>query len=137
MRIICKISTLLLLAAVIAAGLWFAMPKGDTVLKSETAISIEALKKLTPSPLIIDARGEDDFSIVHIDGALNLSLDDWEAGIDVVLMAWEPEQTIVVYCGKASCSDSYEVVKRLRNDYQMKQTFHLKGGWEAWLKHAQ
>lgn len=88
-------------------------------------------------PLIVDARSFEDYEAAHMSNALHLSLDDWEAGIDEMLAAWEPGQVIVVYCGKASCSDSHEVAVKLRKEYQVEKTYHLDGGWEAWQTHAQ
>lgn len=112
-------------------------PRPEVILKAETAISVAAFEALEPRPLVVDARSASAYVDGHIPGALHLSLDDWDRGLGELLFRWEPGQVVVVYCAQAGCGDSYAVAVRLRQEYELTETYHLKGGWEAWQQDVQ
>jgi len=51
-----------------------------------------------------------------------------------MLNAWSPDKRVVVYCSSQSCAASHEVVRRLREEAELKNVFVLRGGWETWLE---
>jgi rhodanese-related sulfurtransferase len=82
----------------------------------------------------VDARPDTEFERDHVPGAILLNEDRWNELLPQFLQNWSPEKRIVVYCSSQSCNASREVVKRLRDQAQLKNVFVLQGGWEEWLK---
>ena len=80
----------------------------------------------------VDARPKARFDAGHIPGAILLNLEQWPDLIGSFLDAWEPDKTVVVYCDGGDCDASRAVADRLRDDYQVKAIYVLKGGWPAW-----
>jgi rhodanese-related sulfurtransferase len=80
----------------------------------------------------VDARSQARYEAGHIPGAVLLNLENWESLIPKFLDAWDLEKTVVVYCDGGSCDASRAVADRLREDYQVKSIYVLKGGWPAW-----
>lgn len=96
-------------------------------------ISFAEAQALSGPVLWIDARSEILFARGHIPGAHNLSEDNWSEHITAVLAAWEPGQTIIVYCDSASCLASEAVAERLRGpEYGLAPVRVLQGGWAKW-----
>ena len=96
-------------------------------------ISFAEAQILSDAVLWIDARSEMLFARGHIPGAHNLSEDNWSEQIAAVLAAWEPGQTIIVYCDSASCLASESVAERLRGpEYGLAPVQVLQGGWAEW-----
>ncbi len=96
-------------------------------------ISFAEAQTLSGPVLWIDARSEMLFARGHIPGAHNLSEDNWSEQIAAVLSAWEPGQTIIVYCDSASCLASESVAERLRGpEYGLAPVQVLQGGWAEW-----
>ena len=83
--------------------------------------------------LWLDARPRKDFDAGHVDGALPLTEDDWEAQLPVVMGQWDGRQTMLVYCGGESCHASEAVARRLRRELVEVDVKILTGGWAAWL----
>jgi len=80
----------------------------------------------------VDARPLTQFDKGHVPGALLLNLENWDSLIPKFLDAWDPDKTVIVYCDGGSCDASRAVADRLRDDYQIKPIYVLKGGWPAW-----
>ena len=80
----------------------------------------------------MDARPRTRFEAGHIPGALLLNEDEWEALVNPFLDAWQPDQTVVVYCDGGGCEASRHVADLLREKLELKSVFVLKGGWPAW-----
>jgi rhodanese-related sulfurtransferase len=82
--------------------------------------------------LWVDARPRREFDTAHIDGAVLLNEDEWNALTPEFLNAWDPDVPIVVYCGGGGCGASKAVAARLRTEFQMDNVHILKGGLRAW-----
>lgn len=85
-----------------------------------------------PTVLWIDARSADDFAQGHAPNALLLNEDEWDAGLDAVMMRWAPEQTVIVYCDAAACRASEAVALRLSRELGADNIYYLEGGWQTW-----
>lgn len=81
--------------------------------------------------LWVDARSAEVFAAGHIDGAVNVSLNDWDAGFERLIGAWSGGP-VVVYCDGAGCELSREVAERLRAELGLEAVYWLQGGYEAW-----
>lgn len=82
--------------------------------------------------LWVDARNVEHYNIGHIDGAVNVSLQDWDIGLGELLNVWQPGQVIVVYCDGEGCALSRETAEKLRQDLAMDEIYWLQGGIQAW-----
>jgi rhodanese-related sulfurtransferase len=82
----------------------------------------------------LDARSRAEYEEAHIPGALLLNEDEWEALFFDFLAVWDPEATIVVYCGGAQCEASQHVAERLRRELGSETIYVLKGGWNEWTR---
>jgi len=80
----------------------------------------------------VDARSAEAFAGDHIPGALNVSLEAWEAGFFALMERWVPGAPVVVYCSGESCALSREVAERLRAELGAEQVYWLEGGIDAW-----
>lgn len=80
--------------------------------------------------LWLDARPRKDFDSGHIPGAMPLSEDAWETDLVDVLMAWNPGDTIVIYCSTTACGTSTEVARRLVAETNLHPVLILHGGWQ-------
>ena len=87
----------------------------------------------TQSILWLDARSDEEFHDAHIPDAVLLNEDNWSMGLIDFLDRWDPDTKVIVYCSSASCATSKQVARRLRDEIQIKDVYHLEGGWEAWL----
>lgn len=97
---------------------------------------VEEALRLGDNVLWLDARAWEFYEAEHVPGAIWLSRDDWDAGIDSFMSAWSPGQSVVVYCDR-SCSESAAVADMLIKDYGIENVHVLKGGWEAWKNEQQ
>src|SRR5690606_19024005 len=79
--------------------------------------------------LWVDARSAEDFARAHVPNALSLPANDWHTHIEALLMAWQPDQPLVVYCGGGACQASQEVAQRLRDELGLTNVWVLAGGW--------
>ncbi|WP_309382434.1 rhodanese-like domain-containing protein [Cerasicoccus frondis] len=86
--------------------------------------------------LWVDARTPDVFAEKHIEGAVNVSLQDWDHGFGEMLAQWSPDAAIVVYCDGEGCELSKEAAARLRSDLGDDRVYWLFGGIEAWEEHS-
>lgn len=130
----------MLVAAVIFAAVnYLANPhrpawSEETLAEGEIALK-EALA-LSSTALWADARSDQEYFAGHIPSALRLNEDRWDGLLPEFLSAWEPGQTVIVYCGSQQCRASHAVADRLRSEVGLPNVYVLKGGWEAWQKHA-
>lgn len=95
-------------------------------------VSLERVKQW-PRVQWVDARTPEEYESMHIAEADNLTLDDWESQLPVVLDRWSPEVPVVVYCGqlRGRCGSAREVVHRLRQETGLTNVYELRGGWRA------
>lgn len=98
----------------------------------EFQVSLEEAQAMD-GVLWIDARTEPEFSNGHLDGAILLNEEDWEAGFVGLLDAWAPGSPIVVYCSTQACMRSHHVAERLRKELGVEEIFSLEDGWEGLL----
>lgn len=89
-----------------------------------------------PQVLWVDARSLEAYQRGHIPGAVWLSQDDWESGVEAFLSAWEPGQAVVVYCDER-CNESAAVAEILEKDYGIESVYVLRGGMAAWQQAKQ
>lgn len=80
----------------------------------------------------VDARPRDKFEAGHIEGAMLLNEDEWNALVAKFLNDWDPDRPVVVYCDGGSCEASHGVARRLRDEYHIGDVHVLKGGLTAW-----
>ncbi len=85
--------------------------------------------------IYVDARLRDRYDAGHIDGAILLNHEEWDAQVNKFLDAWDPDKKVVVYCDGESCELSRSIANRMKSDLQMKNVYVLKGGWPAWQGH--
>ncbi|NDV62684.1 rhodanese-like domain-containing protein [Puniceicoccales bacterium CK1056] len=83
------------------------------------------------SALWVDARSPEAFAIGHYPGAYNINMDNWMEGVGLLLEAWDPGESIIVYCDGSSCSASRELAYRIRSELGLEPAYWLRGGWEA------
>jgi rhodanese-related sulfurtransferase len=84
--------------------------------------------------LWLDARPDEQFSLSHVTGALQLNEDRWDELLRPMLAAWSPTRKVVVYCSRQTCNTSHEVAERLRKETGLTNVYVLQGGWEEWEK---
>jgi ArsR family transcriptional regulator len=75
---------------------------------------------------VLDVRPEDEFSLGHLPGALNIPLNELEHRLGELA----PDREIVAYCRGPYCVLSFEAVAALRaRGYQVRR---LEGGYPEW-----
>jgi len=83
------------------------------------------------STVFVDVRSETDYQYGHIEGAICLPDEEFEAKFP----AWKPQMeragAIVVYCNSVDCGKSLWTAIRLRQQGLM-QTKIFPEGWNAW-----
>jgi rhodanese-related sulfurtransferase len=85
--------------------------------------------------IYVDARSKERFDAGHIDGAVLLNHESWEALVPKFLDAWDPDKKVVVYCDGEGCDAARSVAERMRRDLQVPNIYVLKGGWPEWQSH--
>jgi len=116
-----------------ASMLWVERPERQELTTDEwarTAAEVAALGDI----LWVDARPTDAFAQGHIDGAVHVSLNDWDRGFEDLIMAWTPDLVVVVYCDREGCELSRETAERLRRELGDDRVYWLEGGYETWLE---
>ncbi len=126
-------SLLLLCFAIVPAvmvGLWHPnRPLWQADQLREDEVKLQAVQVWSEPVLWLDARSAEAYNELHWPEALLLNEDEWEDLIEPVMMAWEPDMKVVVYCDSRTCDASREVVARLRDEMQWDQVYILHGGW--------
>jgi rhodanese-related sulfurtransferase len=85
--------------------------------------------------LFVDARHHYDFSLGHIEGALNIPLYDFDSGV-TQLSGLAKNTMIVTYCDGSECNSSVGLAAKLDSaGYTRVHIFF--GGWNEWLSHHQ
>lgn len=123
------------LATLPAAGAWVLAPgKPAWIENADGTIEPRRAVELGAGVLWIDARVRKEFDRGHIDGALLLNEDEWDAQLPALLERWNPgQQRAVVYCDGGVCQASRQVAARLR-DAGIAPVSVLRGGWPEWRK---
>lgn len=130
-----QLAALGLTAAVLAAasGMW---RREFPVWTDARAITCEQAMELGSAVIWIDARAENHYRQEHWPGAINLTERAWDAGMERFLTAWQPDQTIVIYCDSGGCRTGHHVAAHLERDLHV-QPRVLIGGWGALQRHRQ
>ncbi|MBD5780146.1 rhodanese-like domain-containing protein [Pelagicoccus sp. NFK12] len=124
---------ILALAVVLGAVSYLARPELLPANASAYEIDLVAARSLDGA-LWIDARTDADFEAAHLQGAMLLNEENWDAGFVPLLERWLPGMPIVVYCSSQSCLRSHHVAERLREELGADEIYALRGGWEALLE---
>lgn len=82
--------------------------------------------------IFVDARLRDRFDAGHIEGALLLNHEEWDALVPKFLDVWDPDKKVVVYCDGGGCDAARSVAERMRDKLQIPNVYILKGGWPEW-----
>lgn len=136
-----RAAVLLLIAALVPTLLaaWL-HPKrpGASLLAIEGTASLsvaEAREKARTETLLwVDARRSEAYAAGHIPQAINLREDAWEELLTGFIDAWQPGQSVVVYCDGGACAAARSVAARLRREFGLEQVWYLHGGWESWQR---
>ena len=95
------IKKILLVSAVLiaAVGIFIALPdskKSEPAVKASTSLTMQTVKdEVVKGGLLIDVRTATEYAESHIDGAINLSLQDMQAG---TLPTVTKDKSVYVYC---------------------------------------
>ncbi len=81
--------------------------------------------------LFVDARSETDYQAGHVEKAVSLSLQDFDAHIEDFINRYPPEQPIVIYCSGRTCEDSHHLAQLLL-DMGYESVHIMIDGFQAW-----
>jgi rhodanese-related sulfurtransferase len=87
-----------------------------------------------PSTFFLDVRSSIDYEYGHIQGAVNLPLEEFDDGYPALKSRLERAAAIVVYCKSEDCGKSYWAALRLRRE-GLSQTNIYPYGWNEWTEH--
>lgn len=133
--VIREIACLILIASLPAAlAGWFhpQRPTWSWVRPAVTELSLAEINRRTTPILWVDARTAAAYQQRHIPGAVLCNEDTWEALLPGLLTAWQPGDTIIVYCDAQTCDASQAVALRLSRELGLTDIYVLKGGWATW-----
>lgn len=126
--------TIALAAAAIGILNFLANPNRPVFGLAADEIDVKTAESLPAETIIVDARSPKEFAESHLEGALNLSEDNFEGQVPEFLDVWTPGMQIVVYCSSSACNSSRSIANRLRDDFGIKNVLVLKGDWRTWKK---
>jgi rhodanese-related sulfurtransferase len=129
-----KLLILVFLAAIVGFGNFLLNPNRPVLELATDEITIEMALEFPSDTIILDARSPKEFSESRIANAINLSEENFEEQVGVFLDVWNPDSKIIVYCSSSSCSSSRNIANRLRDEFQIKNVYVLKGDWREWKK---
>jgi rhodanese-related sulfurtransferase len=86
------------------------------------------------STLFVDVRSYPDYEFGHIQGAINLPEEEFDARFDALKPRLEQAGVIVVYCKNVDCGKSYWAALGLRQR-GFKQVHIYPHGWYEWCEH--
>ncbi len=95
-------------------------------------VSAQALETLERPLIWIDARAEEDHAAGQIPDSISLRLTHWDSDLPGLLMRWQPEFLLLVYCGSENCQLSQQVARKLRDELEFENVRVLSGGYPAW-----
>ena len=99
----------------------------------ELVIPLEQAKHMFDrgEAVFLDARVPDYYDMGHIEGALNVPVEDLDAHMPDIFMAADPDALFIAYCDGPHCELSHELAIKL-----MEQGFSnvrvLINGWTVW-----
>ncbi len=96
-------------------------------------ISLEEFEVMRDKAIVIDARNNVEFDVIHIEGAINLSSTTMKRKDLMKLRKPDGEQPIVFYCNGPTCSKSYKGGEKARS-FGYKNSFVFDAGVMTWGK---
>jgi rhodanese-related sulfurtransferase len=84
--------------------------------------------------VFLDARTPAEYDQGHIQGALNLPWHDVDNYFETVIMALDPEATVITYCDGEACPLSHDLALFLK-DLGFTRVKVLVNGWTLWKEH--
>lgn len=128
-----QISIILALSALMAgvSSLWSdrPLPASADPWRMEAEAALEG-----KSFIWVDNRPEEQFQAGHIAGAIHVDPANPDPGLQLLLMEWDPDKPVLVYCSESACDSSRTLASRLRADLGGAEVFWVDGGWEALSK---
>jgi rhodanese-related sulfurtransferase len=124
------LALLAVVPALVSGAIQLKWQKNEPLAPGE--IRAEAVRLWKDQVVWVDARPRARYDTGHIDGAVLLNEDEWDALVPEFLNVWDPEKAVVVYCDGGGCEASHDVANRLRRDFAIETVYVLKGGYPAW-----
>jgi rhodanese-related sulfurtransferase len=81
--------------------------------------------------VFVDSRSRREFAAGHIPGALTIPLEENRESLPEGVLAYPPDQTLVVYCEGGDCQTSLALA-RLIHDRGFRDIRIFTGGWAEW-----
>lgn len=113
------------------ANFWLNPNAPDLSLNSDE-ITLSQINRLPKNLVIVDARKSQDFKKGHVENAVNLSEEKFDAQLGEFLDIWTPDATVLVYCDFGRCNSSRAIADKLRHECQIENVFVLKDDWTKW-----
>ena len=109
--------------------------KTDYSLVKEISINDAVEMFMKKNVLFIDSRSKIDFSMGHIQGAVNLPEKKFDNRIDDFLAKTDPDTIIITYCNGIDCPLAKSLAEKLLfvGYYNV---FYLTDGWSKWQKNV-
>ncbi len=95
-------------------------------------ITLAEVENLQERLVVVDARSRKDYKTGHIENAVNLPAEDFENSLAAFFELWQPDCAVLVYCSANDCNAGRAVADKLRNEFNIKKVFVLKGDWQKW-----
>ena len=86
------------------------------------------------STLFVDVRSLPDYEFGHIQGAINLPLEEFDERYPALKPQLERAEALVIYCKNSDCGKSYWSALRLRKK-GLTQTKIYPNGWYEWREY--
>ncbi|OQX28416.1 MAG: hypothetical protein BWK80_00310 [Desulfobacteraceae bacterium IS3] len=101
-------------------------------------ISVEAgIEKFkSGTVLFVDARSPEDFAAEHIQGAVNLPEQEFDARIDKFIAEIPPEKEIIAYCDGEHCALGKDLAEKL-SLVGFEKVFYITNGFSRWKENSQ
>ena len=129
-----KFALLILVSAALGFLNFLINPARPVLEIAADELTIEMVLTLPKDILIVDARSVNDFERSHVQDAINLSEESFDEQISAFLDVWEPDSKIIVYCSSGACNSSRNIANRLRDEFEIKNVFILRGDWQKWKR---
>lgn len=97
----------------------------------EIAVKDALLLFASNRALFVDARSEFEFADGHIQGAVNIPVDDFEALFPKLAERFQNKDAIITYCDGERCPLSTDLAEKL-TARGVKNVYVLKNGWTVW-----